>query len=75
MRSPLIFIMHALPPEPFSILLFGSVAPTLQEETPLQVWTSTLKRTIQTARHLPFAKLQWKALDEIDAGVSATCSP
>ncbi|GAX82741.1 hypothetical protein CEUSTIGMA_g10167.t1 [Chlamydomonas eustigma] len=39
------------------------------EATPLQVWTSTLKRTIQTAQHLPFAKLRWKALDEIDAGV------
>jgi hypothetical protein len=35
---------------------------------PMSVWTSTLKRTIQTARHLPFPKLQWKALDEIDAG-------
>lgn len=34
----------------------------------LSVWTSTLKRTIQTASHLPFPKLQWKALDEINAG-------
>lgn len=32
------------------------------------VWTSTLKRTIQTARNLPFPKLRWKALDEINAG-------
>jgi 6-phosphofructo-2-kinase/fructose-2,6-biphosphatase 2 len=35
----------------------------------LTVWTSTLKRTIQTSEHLPYPKLQWKALDEIDAGV------
>jgi len=34
----------------------------------LSVWTSTLKRTIETARKLPFPKLQWKALDEINAG-------
>ncbi|KXZ51897.1 hypothetical protein GPECTOR_11g330 [Gonium pectorale] len=35
---------------------------------PVSVWTSTLRRTIQTARHLPFPKLRWKALDEIQAG-------
>ncbi|GFR52044.1 hypothetical protein Agub_g14563 [Astrephomene gubernaculifera] len=33
------------------------------------VWTSTLKRTIETARRLPYAKVQWKALDEINAGI------
>jgi 6-phosphofructo-2-kinase/fructose-2,6-biphosphatase 2 len=33
------------------------------------VWTSTLKRTIQTARFLTFEKLEWKALDELDSGV------
>lgn len=32
-------------------------------------WTSTLKRTIQTAKHVPFPKLRWKALDEIHAGI------
>ncbi|POS88237.1 Phosphoglycerate mutase-like protein [Erysiphe pulchra] len=38
---------------------------------PLTVWTSTLKRTIATARHLPsqYNQLQWKALDELDSGV------
>ncbi|KAK9817958.1 hypothetical protein WJX72_004907 [[Myrmecia] bisecta] len=36
---------------------------------PVSVWTSTLKRTIQTAEHLPFPKLRWKVLDEIHAGV------
>ncbi len=35
----------------------------------LVVWTSTLKRTIQTARYLEFEKLEWKALDELDSGV------
>ncbi|KAK4645082.1 Fructose-2,6-bisphosphatase [Podospora bellae-mahoneyi] len=40
-------------------------------DRPLTVWTSTLKRTIATARHLPkhYNQLQWKALDELDAGV------
>jgi 6-phosphofructo-2-kinase/fructose-2,6-biphosphatase len=33
------------------------------------VWTSTLRRTIQTASALPFPKLKWKALDEIHAGI------
>ncbi|CAG8481251.1 19179_t:CDS:2 [Dentiscutata erythropus] len=38
-------------------------------DQPLTVWTSTLKRTIETAKHLQYPKLQWKALDELDAGV------
>lgn len=38
-------------------------------DAPLTVWTSTLVRTQQTAQHLPYKKLQWKALDELDAGV------
>ncbi|PKK79959.1 bifunctional 6-phosphofructo-2-kinase/fructose-2,6-bisphosphate 2-phosphatase [Rhizophagus irregularis] len=38
-------------------------------DQPLTVWTSTMKRTIQTAEQLPYPKLQWKALDELDAGV------
>jgi broad specificity phosphatase PhoE/predicted kinase len=33
------------------------------------VWTSTLKRAIQTARHLPWPKQEMRALDEIHAGV------
>mmetsp|Transcript_22383 Transcript_22383/g.48915 ORF Transcript_22383/g.48915 Transcript_22383/m.48915 type:complete len:250 (+) Transcript_22383:304-1053(+) len=40
-----------------------------QGDSSISVWTSTLKRTIQTAEHLPFPKLRWKALDEIDAGI------
>ncbi|KAI9276018.1 6-phosphofructo-2-kinase-domain-containing protein [Sporodiniella umbellata] len=38
-------------------------------DRPLTVWTSTMARTIQTARHLDFPKKQWKALDELDTGV------
>lgn len=36
---------------------------------PLTVWTSTMKRTMQTVEHLPIASTQWRILDEIDAGV------
>ena len=35
----------------------------------MQVWTSTLQRTVQTAQELPYQKLTWKSLDELDAGV------
>ncbi|PUU74421.1 6-phosphofructo-2-kinase-domain-containing protein [Tuber borchii] len=35
----------------------------------ITLWTSTMKRTIQTAKHLTYPKKQWKALDELDAGV------
>jgi 6-phosphofructo-2-kinase/fructose-2,6-biphosphatase 2 len=38
-------------------------------DTPLEVWTSTLQRTIQTGSMLPFEKKTWKSLDELDAGV------
>ncbi|KAI6126242.1 bifunctional 6-phosphofructo-2-kinase fructose-2,6-bisphosphate 2-phosphatase [Pisolithus croceorrhizus] len=38
-------------------------------DAPLTVWTSTLQRTIQTAQDLPYPKLTWKSLDELDAGV------
>lgn len=36
---------------------------------PVAVWTSTLARTIITASGLPFPKVQWKALDEIQSGI------
>lgn len=38
-------------------------------DAPLTVWHSTLKRTAQTASELPYPKLAWKSLDELDAGV------
>lgn len=49
-------------------LVLKSLGPEA-ENTNLTVWTSTLKRTQQTASFLPYKKkLQWKALDELDAG-------
>ncbi|XP_062852737.1 6-phosphofructo-2-kinase/fructose-2,6-bisphosphatase 3 isoform X1 [Trichomycterus rosablanca] len=40
-----------------------------QKLTDLKVWTSQLRRSIQTAEALNVAYEQWKALNEIDAGV------
>uniref|UniRef100_A0A6J0SBC0 6-phosphofructo-2-kinase/fructose-2,6-bisphosphatase 2 n=1 Tax=Pogona vitticeps TaxID=103695 RepID=A0A6J0SBC0_9SAUR len=40
-----------------------------QEIVDLKVWTSQLKRTIQTAEALGVPYEQWKILNEIDAGV------
>ncbi|XP_044161207.1 6-phosphofructo-2-kinase/fructose-2,6-bisphosphatase 1 isoform X4 [Bufo gargarizans] len=40
-----------------------------QKITDLKVWTSHMKRTIQTAEALDVPYEQWKALNEIDAGV------
>jgi 6-phosphofructo-2-kinase/fructose-2,6-biphosphatase 2 len=53
--------------------LFAESLPGLIQENlgdqQLTVWTSTLKRTIQTAEFLSYPQLNWKALDELDAGV------
>ncbi|XP_043570073.1 6-phosphofructo-2-kinase/fructose-2,6-bisphosphatase 3 isoform X5 [Chiloscyllium plagiosum] len=51
---------------------FSSALSTFLEEQnlkDLKVWTSQLKRTIQTAEVLGGRYEQWKALNEIDAGV------
>ncbi|XP_062318006.1 6-phosphofructo-2-kinase/fructose-2,6-bisphosphatase 4a isoform X2 [Osmerus eperlanus] len=40
-----------------------------QEISDLKVWTSQMKRTIQTAEALNVPYEQWKAINEIDAGV------
>ena len=50
------------------------MAQSVEPHQVLTVWTSTLKRTIQTARFLAASKqvcskLEWKALDELDSGV------
>eukprot|EP00891_Asterochloris_glomerata_P000953 jgi/Astpho2/953/gw1.00016.135.1_t len=51
-------------------LLVDRVPLTSDGQTmPVSVWTSTLRRTIQTAEGLPFPKLRWKMLDEIQAGL------
>lgn len=53
--------------------MYAKALPDLVKQSagdlPLTVWTSTLKRTAQTARYLPYEKLSWKALDELDSGV------
>ena len=40
---------------------------TEQEIQGLRVWTSWLKRTIQTSAHVEAPQERWKALNEIDA--------
>lgn len=62
-----------------SVIQVGSVSPASQfaaalgkyirsQSIPdLKVWTSHMKRTIQTAEALGVAYEQWKALNEIDA--------
>ncbi|KAK1834607.1 putative fructose-2,6-bisphosphatase [Podospora conica] len=57
--------------EEYALKLPQLVLDSVGSDRPLTVWTSTLKRTIATARHLPkhYNQLQWKALDELDAGV------
>lgn len=55
----------------FPLPLFQNPTNQIQDTRPLTVWTSTLRRTIQTARFLPkeYNQLQWKALDELNSGV------
>jgi len=51
-------------------VLIDRVPLTTQGGTmPVSVWTSTLTRTIETAEQIPFPKLRWKVLDEIQAGM------
>ncbi len=38
-------------------------------DSPITVWTSTLRRTNQTASYLTRHPIKWRALDEIDAGL------
>jgi broad specificity phosphatase PhoE/predicted kinase len=47
------------------------LAATVRERvgTDVVVWTSTLRRTVETAEILGFPYRSWRALDEIDAGV------
>jgi 6-phosphofructo-2-kinase/fructose-2,6-biphosphatase 2 len=55
--------------EAYARALPGLVTKSVGDGRKLTVWTSTLKRTIQTARFLNFEQLEWKALDELDSGV------
>lgn len=61
----------------FSVLQFAQALNKFVEEQnlkDLKVWTSQLKRTIQTAEALQLPYEQWKALNEIDAVSSFNCS-
>ncbi|KAI9017541.1 histidine phosphatase superfamily [Gaertneriomyces semiglobifer] len=53
----------------FARRLPGLIRDKLGPDTNLTIWTSTLKRTVQTARFISFPLLQWKQLDELDSGV------
>ena len=53
----------------YSVKLKQLIQENVKDDQELSVWTSTLKRTQETAQHLPYKKLEWKALDELDAGV------
>ncbi|XP_019437101.1 PREDICTED: 6-phosphofructo-2-kinase/fructose-2,6-bisphosphatase isoform X2 [Lupinus angustifolius] len=56
--------------ELYSKKLANFVKKRLKSERAASIWTSTLQRTILTARPIAgFPKIQWRALDEINAGV------
>ncbi|KAI9207001.1 histidine phosphatase superfamily [Polychytrium aggregatum] len=53
--------------------MFSQKLPELMEKQigakKLTIWTSTLKRTIQTASNFKHPTVQWKILDELDSGL------
>ncbi len=51
---------------PPSTVPFSMAPPS---DSPITVWTSTLRRTIQTSSWLTKSPVKWRALDEIDAGL------
>ncbi|KAI5674967.1 hypothetical protein M9H77_05917 [Catharanthus roseus] len=54
----------------YSKKLANFVEKRLKNERAASIWTSTLQRTILTANPIfGFPKIQWRALDEINAGV------
>ncbi|KAI8086747.1 6-phosphofructo-2-kinase-domain-containing protein [Halteromyces radiatus] len=55
--------------EEYARKLPSLISKHIGDELPLTVWTSTMKRTNQTARYIKYPKKQWKALDELDTGV------
>ncbi|KAI9661555.1 MAG: Fructose-2,6-bisphosphatase [Trizodia sp. TS-e1964] len=58
--------------EMYARVLPDLVKKSITDGRNLTIWTSTLKRTMQTARFLPGygnETLHWKALDELDSGV------
>lgn len=55
--------------EAYSRALAAHVHEHFPPGQPLEVWTSSLERTIETGGELDRPKRQWRSLDEIDAGV------
>ena len=53
----------------YSKMLAKFIDMRLPKGSPLIVWTSTLKRSINTAKHLDYPVVHWKALEEIDSGI------
>ncbi len=53
----------------YSESLARFVRQSIPEPESLTVWTSTLRRTVQTAAALPCDSTSFRALDEIDAGI------
>ncbi|KAL5170328.1 6-phosphofructo-2-kinase/fructose-2,6-bisphosphatase [Glycine soja] len=59
--------------ELYSKKLAKFVGKRIKSERAASIWTSTLQRTILTATPIVgFPKIQWRALDEINAGLNAT---
>ncbi|XP_002991023.2 6-phosphofructo-2-kinase/fructose-2,6-bisphosphatase [Selaginella moellendorffii] len=56
--------------EQYAIQLASFIGKQLKSEVTASIWTSTLQRTSLTAHHIVrFPKVQWRALDEINAGI------
>jgi len=55
--------------EMFAKQLPGVFAKQIPENQKVTIWTSTLKRTIQTSQYMPYPKVQFKCLDELNSGV------
>ena len=56
--------------ERYALKVAEFVRTRLAGESTASIWTSTLQRTVRTARHIHgFPKVHWRALDEINAGV------
>ena len=49
-------------------ILYSHCLSTYFKDSPITVWTSKLKRTIETAKHINGVKIEWDALNEIHSG-------
>jgi len=55
--------------EMFAKKLPSVFAKQIPENQKVTIWTSTLKRPIQTSQYMPYPKVQFKCLDELNSGV------